>query len=83
MKTIVLSLTAALAFSVSARAADATVKISDVHLCCKSCVTGVEKAVGGVPGVTVAVDKDARTVSLTGPNTATVHGRYCRGPTAT
>ena len=62
----------ALALTLPAGAADATVKISGVHLCCKSCVTGVEKAVGEVPGVTVAVDKDAGTVSLTGPDTATV-----------
>jgi len=62
----------AFAVSVSARAADSTVKISGVHLCCKSCVTGVEKAVAEVKNVTASVDKDAGTVSLTGPDAAAV-----------
>ncbi len=30
--------------------ADVTAKISDVHLCCKGCVNGAEKAVGEVDG---------------------------------
>jgi len=72
MKNILASVIIGFALSISAWAADVTAKISGVHLCCKSCVTGVEKALGGVQGVTVAVDKDARTVSLTGPDTATV-----------
>ena len=54
------------------KAADASIKISKVHLCCKGCVTGVEKAVGKVEGVSASVDKDAGTVTLTGPDTATV-----------
>ena len=72
MKNILASVIIASALSIPAWAADTTVKVSGVHLCCKSCVTGVEKAVGEVPGLTVAVDKDARTVSLTGPDKATV-----------
>ena len=72
MKNIFASVIIASALSISASAADTSVKISGVHLCCKSCVTGVEKAVGELPGLTVAVDKDARTVSLTGPDKATV-----------
>jgi copper chaperone CopZ len=55
-----------------AQAADVTAKISDVHLCCKNCVTGVEKAIAEVPGATAAVDKDAGTVELTGSDQATV-----------
>jgi copper chaperone CopZ len=35
-------------------------------------VTGAEKAVAGVKGVTASVDQDAETVSLTGPDSATV-----------
>jgi periplasmic mercuric ion binding protein len=66
------SIVAVLALALSARAADSTVTISDVHLCCKSCVTIVEKTVGTVQGATVAVDKDAGTVALTGPDKATV-----------
>jgi copper chaperone CopZ len=72
MKIALLSLTAVIALSVSARAADTTAKISGVHLCCKSCVTGVEKAVDTVPGAKAEVDKDAGTVTLSGPDTATV-----------
>jgi copper chaperone CopZ len=62
----------ALALTLTGYAADSTAKISDVHLCCKSCVTGVEKAVSTVPGAKADVDKDAGTVTLSGPDTATV-----------
>ena len=72
MKNILVSIIIAFALTLSAWATDVTVKISDVHLCCKNCVTGVEKAVGEVHGVTVSVDKDAGTVSLTGSDAATV-----------
>ena len=72
MKNRIASVIITFALTLSAWAADVTAKISDVHLCCKNCVTGVEKAVGEVPGVTAAVDKDAGTVSLTGPDAATV-----------
>src|SRR2546423_6897568 len=72
MKTILLSVAAILALNVSARAADVTAKISEVHLCCKSCVTGVEKAVAAVPGAQAEADQEAGTVTLTGPDAATV-----------
>src|SRR5436305_14319496 len=45
-------------------AADCTAKISDVHLCCKGCVSGVEKAVATVPDVKADIDQDAGTVTL-------------------
>ena len=51
---------------------DSTAKITDVHLCCKGCVGGVEKAVATVPEVKAEVDQDASTVTLTGPNAAVV-----------
>ena len=54
--------------------AETSAKISNVHLCCKSCVTGVEKAVAKAKGVTAAVDKDAGTVTLTGADKAAVQG---------
>jgi copper chaperone CopZ len=56
----------------SGQAADVTVKISDVHLCCDSCVKGVQKAVATVPGVSAEADKEGRTVNLTGPDKAAV-----------
>jgi len=62
MKNSVASIMIACALTLSARAADVTAKISDVHLCCQGCVKGVEKAVGEVKGATASVDKDTATV---------------------
>jgi copper chaperone CopZ len=53
-------------------AADSTAKITDVHLCCKGCVDGAEKAVSKVPGVKAEVDQDAGTVTLSGSSAAQV-----------
>jgi copper chaperone CopZ len=59
---------AAIAFTFAVNASDATVKISDVHLCCGKCVTGVEKAVSRVEGANASVDKEAGTVTITAPD---------------
>jgi copper chaperone CopZ len=72
MKIIAPIVSIAFAFSASVATADSTAKITDVHLCCKSCVTGVQKAVDSVPGSKAEVDQDARTVTLSGPDAATV-----------
>jgi copper chaperone CopZ len=72
MKTLAVSIVAAFALTLVTNAADSTAKISEVHLCCKSCVTGVEKAVGKVPDAKAEVDQDAGTVTLSGPDAATV-----------
>src|SRR5882762_10365950 len=72
MKNILICLTTTLAFVLSARAADVSAKLTDVHLCCQSCVKGVDKAVAKVPGVTAASSQDDGTVTLTGPDKATV-----------
>jgi len=72
MKIIALSIATAFALNVSVQAADVTAKISEVHLCCKGCVTGVEKAVGAVPGAKAEADQDSGTVTLTGADSATV-----------
>jgi copper chaperone CopZ len=61
-----------LAISGNAAKAEESSKISDVHLCCKGCVDGVEKAVSKVDGAKAATDSDAGTVTLTGPDKATV-----------
>ena len=66
------SLAMALTLAGSVRAADVTVTITDVHLCCQSCVKGVAKAEADVAGLTAKADQDADTVTLTGPDTATV-----------
>lgn len=47
------------------RAADYTVTLSDVHLCCSSCVKDAQKAVSSVTGSSAAADKDAQTVTVT------------------
>ena len=72
MKAIFTSLIVAVALTCSARAADTTVKINEVHICCDSCVKSIQKAVAPIKGVTAAVDKDEETISLTGPDKATV-----------
>jgi periplasmic mercuric ion binding protein len=72
MKTILLSLTGVLALTLASTAEEAHAKISDVHLCCKGCVNGVEKAVKEVDGAKAEVDADNGTVTLSGPDAATV-----------
>jgi copper chaperone CopZ len=72
MKITLISLFVGSAFALSVRAADVTVKISDVHMCCDSCVKGAQKAVASVSGVTAEVDKEGKSVSLTGPDKAAV-----------
>jgi len=72
MKYLIASITTAFALSLSTQAADVSVKLTGVHLCCQSCVKGVVKAVENVPGVTAAADMEEGAVSLTGPDTSSV-----------
>jgi copper chaperone CopZ len=72
MKFLFLPLVAVAGLALSVPAAEVTSKISEVHLCCKGCVDGVEKAVTGVEGAKAEVDADTGTVVLSGPDTATV-----------
>ena len=69
MKKLFVSAIIASAFAFSAFA-EVSTTISDVHICCQSCVKGVEKAVKGIDGLTATVDQDAETVKLTGPEPA-------------
>lgn len=71
MKILGLSV-ALLTVTAVAAQAEVSAKITDVHICCKSCVTGVEKAIAEVPGAKAEVDPDARTVTFSGPDAATV-----------
>ena len=71
MKKSILALIATSALATFA-SAETTVKISGVHLCCAGCVKGAEKAVSTAKGVTVAVDKDGGSVTLTGADKAAV-----------
>jgi len=69
MKKILTLASALLIFGWSAQAADSsTLKLTSVHLCCNSCIKGVEKAVSRVNGVTAQCDKDAGTVTITAPD---------------
>lgn len=52
--------------------AETTVKLSNVHLCCKGCCTGVEEAAAAVEGAKIACDKEAGTVSVTAASTEVV-----------
>lgn len=72
MKAILFPLAALFTFALATSAADVSSKISDVHLCCKGCVKGVEKAVSEVDGAKADIDADAGTVTLSGPDKATV-----------
>ena len=72
MKIILLPVIAAFALAVSVPAADVTAKLTDVHICCKSCVTGAEKAVATVPGAKAVVSEDDETITVTAADKATV-----------
>jgi copper chaperone CopZ len=72
MKTALFALVGALALAPLGRAADVTVTITNVHLCCDKCVKGANKAVASVDGATAVVDKTVRTVVITAADTATV-----------
>lgn len=72
MKLSFASVLVGCALGLSVQGGEVSGKLSGVHLCCKSCVTGVEKAVSEVPGASATVDKDAGTVVLSGADTATV-----------
>jgi copper chaperone CopZ len=72
MKSILLSLVAALALVQAVRADDVTVKLTEVHMCCDSCVKGAAKATAGIDGLKCTADKTTKSVVLTGPDIATV-----------
>ena len=55
----------------SIAAADSTVTIDKTHLCCNSCVQGVAKAVGTVPGAKAKCDRNAQKITITAPDQAT------------
>src|SRR5882724_11588303 len=72
MKNLIVTLVAALAFTLTVRAGEVSAKISGVHLCCPSCVKGVNKAVDGIEGVTAAANEEQGIVTLTGPDKKSV-----------
>ena len=70
MKKLFTILALGAALGLTASAADVT--LSGVHICCGSCVKGINAAVAGVTGLTATADEDAGTVALNAPDTATL-----------
>jgi copper chaperone CopZ len=60
------------AFTLRAAAADVTVTLSEVHLCCQNCVKGANTALAPVTGAKGVVDMDAKTIAITAADNATV-----------
>ena len=63
----------ALSFAASAAASASgyTVTVSDVHLCCNSCVKDADKAVAEVAGASALAVKASRTITITAADRAT------------
>jgi len=72
MKNLIVTVVAALACTLTVRAGEVSAKLSGVHLCCPSCVKGVNKAVEGVQGVSATANQEQGIVTLTGPDAASV-----------
>ena len=70
MKNIIISLTATLALILPARAADVSVKLTGVHLCCQGCVNAAEAALTSVEGVNSRCDMENGTVTFTASDDA-------------
>src|SRR5262245_35593117 len=70
MKISLLSITTIFALALSSWAAD--VKLTDVHICCPSCVKGVATATAPVTGLKAVASQDDSTISLSAPDTATL-----------
>lgn len=48
-----------------ARAAE-TIKLTNMHICCGGCTSGIKNAVKGIEGVSVTVDQDAEEATVIG-----------------
>jgi copper chaperone CopZ len=72
MKLFLASVVTAFALVLSAKADEATAKITDMHICCHGCVKSIETTVATVPDVKAEVDKDAGTVTLTSADKASL-----------
>ncbi len=72
MKTAIFSLAAAFAFALTTSAADVSVKLSDVHICCHSCVDSANKVVSSVKGAKGDVSQDDETITITAADKATL-----------
>lgn len=60
--------TACLLLVASPAVANTKVTVSNVHLCCGACITGVKKALADLEGVSHVSDRKAKTVAITADN---------------
>jgi copper chaperone CopZ len=58
------------AFTLAANA-ETTVKLSDTHICCNSCVTNVANVMKGFATSNAVADRDAKSITITAPDAAT------------
>ena len=72
MKTLLSILVAILAFAPLTRAADVTVTITNIHMCCGKCVKLANKTVASIDGASSVSDETNRTVVVTAPDSATL-----------
>ena len=72
MKAIIACFVALSMAALTAQAADVSVKLTEVHLCCKSCVNIAQKTAEKVPGSTIVADQEEDTITVTAADTATV-----------
>jgi copper chaperone CopZ len=72
MKIALATVDTAFAFALSAQAAEVSTKLTDVHLCCQSCVKAVAAATAKIEGLTAVADLDEETVTLTAADSATL-----------
>jgi copper chaperone CopZ len=59
-------------WTASAAHADATVTITDMHVCCKGCSSAIEKAAAKVPGVKCVASEENESTVLTAESKATL-----------
>lgn len=63
MKTISLLIATALLLA-APLAAETKVSLADMHICCKSCAKGIQKAAESIKGVKLEINQDAETTAI-------------------
>lgn len=48
--------------------AEVKVKLTEMHICCGGCVTSLQKALAGVEGASIDIDKDNAEATISAPN---------------
>jgi mercuric ion binding protein len=71
-KYLIATFVAAFALTLAAQADAVSTKITDTHVCCGGCVKAVAAIIATVPGATGAASDDDSTISISGPDAATV-----------